>query len=385
MKKIPVLLFALCISTTVFAQQHFYGGLELNYGTPFFKTSADSVLRFKGIGSAFSMGGSFGYRLFNRIQLEAGARTNRHQLSIKDKHFENRVDGFEVNIKSVTWFSNFYASLKYAHKLEYHTYLYFRLGTSYNIIRGGAESATTEYVKGFETLTINSSYSESSYSVSPEIGFEFLLKNSDQLNVGLRYQHVADNPLMQADYNVTNDGVTLAADQLTAKGNNLSLVVQYNKLLLYRPKKERKKRTKPDKPIKVDPVKETEEPVSVDDKDHTAGGRDFSVTNKVKVKSSKVTIEIWDHQMEDGDIVSLILNDKWIIQNYELKNKKKYITVELKEGHNKLILYALNLGKYEPNTAAVIVDDGKDKHQIILESTLQQSGALEIIYHKPKK
>jgi hypothetical protein len=42
------------------------------------------------------------------------------------------------------------------------------------------------------------------------------------------------------------------------------------------------------------------------------------------------------------------------------------------------VLYAHNQGKYPPNTAAIIVDDGIRKNQIALKSNLKTSGAIEI-------
>jgi hypothetical protein len=72
------------------------------------------------------------------------------------------------------------------------------------------------------------------------------------------------------------------------------------------------------------------------------------------------------------------LNSDWILTDYTLENKRYTFEVTLHEGDNTLILYALNLGKYKPNTAAIMVDDGTKKQQVVLESTLDESSALEI-------
>ncbi|MFN8397269.1 MAG: hypothetical protein U0176_21780 [Bacteroidia bacterium] len=51
-------------------------------------------------------------------------------------------------------------------------------------------------------------------------------------------------------------------------------------------------------------------------------------------------------------------------------------------GKNYLVMYAHNQGKYPPNTAAIIVDDGTRQNQIELKSNLNTSGALEITLGK---
>jgi hypothetical protein len=71
----------------------------------------------------------------------------------------------------------------------------------------------------------------------------------------------------------------------------------------------------------------------------------------------------------------------WILQNYTLSEKKKEVLITLKPGQNFLTLHALNLGRLSPNTAALIVMDGAVEHKIVLESTLQQSGTIELTYN----
>ncbi len=99
------------------------------------------------------------------------------------------------------------------------------------------------------------------------------------------------------------------------------------------------------------------------------------------VKSRFVKIMVWDNKEVDGDKINLSLNGDWILKDYTLTRKPKIIEVELKEGVNHIILYALNLGDIPPNTAAVAVNDNDKLQEILLESTLENCGALEIIYN----
>jgi len=100
----------------------------------------------------------------------------------------------------------------------------------------------------------------------------------------------------------------------------------------------------------------------------------------IEVRSRKITLQVWDKGVQDGDIISLNLNNKWIIEKYELKKNKKSIDVYLEDGDNLLVLHALNLGKIPPNTVVLTVIDGKRTHQTLLNSNLKASDSVEIKY-----
>lgn len=99
----------------------------------------------------------------------------------------------------------------------------------------------------------------------------------------------------------------------------------------------------------------------------------------VKVRSPFITIEVYDHKKNDGDIISLNYNGNWILENYQIDKEKHTVDVQIEEnisGRNYLILYAHNLGSVPPNTAAVIIDDGHKRQRYVLNSDLKQSDIL---------
>lgn len=103
----------------------------------------------------------------------------------------------------------------------------------------------------------------------------------------------------------------------------------------------------------------------------------------IKVHNPKITLQVWDKGIEDGDIISLNLNKTWVLENYALKKNKKSIEVTLSEGENFLVLHALNLGRVPPNTVVLTVVDGKKTHQTLLNSNMKASDSIEIRY-EPK-
>jgi hypothetical protein len=102
----------------------------------------------------------------------------------------------------------------------------------------------------------------------------------------------------------------------------------------------------------------------------------------VIVKNKQLKIEIWDNNKEDGDIISLKLNNEWILEKFHLKKQKYFIQFNLIKKENKLTLFAENLGSIPPNTAAITIYDGDIKKTYTLNSDLKKSETIKIILAK---
>lgn len=71
------------------------------------------------------------------------------------------------------------------------------------------------------------------------------------------------------------------------------------------------------------------------------------------------TIRLWDNAAEDGDIVSVYLNEKWIIENHTLLKAGtdfNFSTGLLTPGPNDLVVFALNEGSSGPNTVSIAIN-----------------------------
>jgi hypothetical protein len=155
-----------------------------------------------------------------------------------------------------------------------------------------------------------------------------------------------------------------------------------------KPKPEIKK--KPEKPRKVEkpvekivekPVeKPIEKPVLVE-APKEIGGRAVKVDETVRVKNKSIKVRIWDSQLEDGDVISVFLDDKKIIDHLKLTVKPKDFTVELPNGKNEfyLTVYSDDFGKSEPNTAMVRIIDGNKEQTIEMVSGRSKQESLKII------
>lgn len=111
------------------------------------------------------------------------------------------------------------------------------------------------------------------------------------------------------------------------------------------------------------------------------GGRDVNQAGIIHISTPKVTIFVFDNSSIDGDTLSLYFNDEWIMNQYGVTKMKKAIELSLRENQNNyLVLFANNLGKTPPNTAAIQFFDGRSDRIFKLSSDLSRCSALNFIY-----
>lgn len=389
------IVFFFLLTPGIKAQQQLFLGIQSGWGVGL--TSIENkgkILKSKWIPWQINTGLSIQYRIANSFSLEGGVSIDNFIWKVRDKDFRARYDKrFEVNMKNKIGSPSFFVNIQYAFKLPetyFHTdnYIYVQLGGGYH--KYGTQVLTQEkslIIDGSiaETANMQTQYTEGAYFFSPEIGYQKLNKKN-LMSVGLMGAFNMKNNMFTSNYTTRKtDGSYVASDKLTATGSYIGINLKFNISVMYKEKKEKVKKneeqiTEKEKPV-IQPIVDAKPKKPVADTSNKAvNGREYSVANKVTVKSRSIKIIVWDKEQVDGDKINLSLNGKWILENYTLTKKKKTIEVELKEGVNYLVLYALNLGDIPPNTAALIVNDNNTLQEIILESTLENSGALELIY-----
>lgn len=103
-------------------------------------------------------------------------------------------------------------------------------------------------------------------------------------------------------------------------------------------------------------------------------------TRELEIENSSVKLEIYDNGEIDNDSISLFLNDKMILPRSMLTHKAIHLTIELDQTRefNELSMFALNLGMIPPNTAALVLYDGKKRYETLLSSDLNKSATLKL-------
>ena len=132
-----------------------------------------------------------------------------------------------------------------------------------------------------------------------------------------------------------------------------------------------------EEPIEEDsPKPESEEEIALR---NFFDGRSISYTKELLVETENITISLWDHGRQDGDIVSIYLNGEPVVSKHTLTYKKKVYKVKLDNTKpNDLFLYAHNLGRFAPNTVSMEINDGSTSENIILNSDLKSCEAVLI-------
>lgn len=112
-------------------------------------------------------------------------------------------------------------------------------------------------------------------------------------------------------------------------------------------------------------------------------GREVMSTEKIEVTSDRVQVFVYDNGYIDGDTMSLFFNGKWIVDHYGVTKKKYPVELQLLPNtNNYLVLFANNLGKSPPNTAAIEIVQGDTRRIFRLSSNLKTCSAVNFYYKK---
>jgi len=111
--------------------------------------------------------------------------------------------------------------------------------------------------------------------------------------------------------------------------------------------------------------------------------RDIEVQKVITVEAKILNLAVWDNERVDGDKISLSLNGKWILRNYEIVKEKHNFEIELIPGQvNQLVFFAENLGTIPPNTSAINIQyEGYNKTHI-MRSNLDKSGSINFFFEE---
>ncbi|HEX4875303.1 MAG TPA: hypothetical protein VFV31_01445 [Chitinophagaceae bacterium] len=116
----------------------------------------------------------------------------------------------------------------------------------------------------------------------------------------------------------------------------------------------------------------------VTEKEYTE--RQNVVQQEIEVESDSLLLNIYDNGEIDGDMVSIFYNQKLILFNQKLTHKsiKMNLVLDSSLQVNEISMFAENLGLIPPNTALLILDDGKNQYQIRVSSSLEKNATIRI-------
>lgn len=108
--------------------------------------------------------------------------------------------------------------------------------------------------------------------------------------------------------------------------------------------------------------------------------REDVVSNEIEVASDSLKVDFYDNGEIDGDSISVFFNRDLLAFSQKLTTRSVHFNLvldSLKE-INELSMFANNLGQIPPNTALMIIDDGKNKFNIRLSSNFEKNATVRI-------
>lgn len=98
------------------------------------------------------------------------------------------------------------------------------------------------------------------------------------------------------------------------------------------------------------------------------------------VESDSVRISFYDNGDIDGDSISVFVNNQVVVTHQELASKAFNIYLKLDSSRevNEIGMFAENLGKIPPNTALMVVTDGKNRYEVFLTSSLTENATIQL-------
>ncbi|MBI5857278.1 MAG: hypothetical protein HZB42_06475 [Sphingobacteriales bacterium] len=113
--------------------------------------------------------------------------------------------------------------------------------------------------------------------------------------------------------------------------------------------------------------------------------RENVVIQEIEVESDKLRVDVYDNGEIDGDMISLFYDQQIILSNQKLTHKSIHIDLKLDstKEFSEISMFAENLGLIPPNTALMIINDGKTKYEVKLTSNMEKNATLRIKRKKP--
>ncbi len=134
--------------------------------------------------------------------------------------------------------------------------------------------------------------------------------------------------------------------------------------------------------VKKDSVPIKKDTVSIPSK---VTNRKNKEQSHLEVNTRKITLNVYDNAVVDGDTVSIFYNGRLLMSHQRLSEKPIVIELELDENQarHEIMLFAENLGGIPPNTALVVVYAGNKRYELFSSASLEEN-ALLVFDYKPK-
>ncbi len=106
-----------------------------------------------------------------------------------------------------------------------------------------------------------------------------------------------------------------------------------------------------------------------------------SIMNReLLVESDSVRLSFYDNGEIDGDSISVFVNNQLVLSHQGLQEKafNIYLHLDSTRELTEVSMFAENLGRIPPNTALMVITDGKNRYEVFLSSSLTENATVEL-------
>ncbi|RYF96829.1 MAG: hypothetical protein EOO02_21600, partial [Chitinophagaceae bacterium] len=95
----------------------------------------------------------------------------------------------------------------------------------------------------------------------------------------------------------------------------------------------------------------------------------------LEIEGDSIRVTFYDNGDIDGDSISVFLNHNPVMAKHILNDRALniYLALDSTKEVNELGMFAENLGRIPPNTALMVITDGKNRYEVYLSSSLTQN------------
>ena len=125
----------------------------------------------------------------------------------------------------------------------------------------------------------------------------------------------------------------------------------------------------------VDPVKEENKKI-----EESFAMRKPIVSRVIEVESDSLRLSFYDNGEIDGDSISVFVNKQVVLshQGLEAKAFNLFLRLDSTRDINEISMFAENLGRIPPNTALMVVTDGKNRYEVFMSSSLTENATIQV-------
>ena len=105
------------------------------------------------------------------------------------------------------------------------------------------------------------------------------------------------------------------------------------------------------------------------------------VVNRIlEVESDSVRLSFYDNGEIDGDSISVFINKQVALshQGLEARAFNLFLKLDSTREINEVSMFAENLGRIPPNTALMVLTDGKNRYEVFMSSSLTENATIQI-------